>query len=278
LLDSAIRWAEKEKMGVIFNLMSFPYFKIDSTLAAASRKEIELGKQLDYWRQVTEYFRHYGDNVRLILFEYPPDLADNAVDYNAILQRAFQQIRLIDTQRHFYVPVYSWKQMNDFRLPENSSNISVAFSLPGIQLFEMQHAKPWFFPHNYPRITFPAQLPDLKTYLPENATAMAYSEKRLDERAIESDFNMVKDMLRKNKVSFSNLYIVNWGYYVGYPFQPESVEDTTSIRNYGQAMVTQTERNSINWSIYDYNSGMAIRDSAGNPSVLLRSLQLKKGL
>lgn len=273
VLNDAISWTQKRNMGVILTIMTFPEFKIDTTLSKENQENVKHLKQMNFIRNFTSYFKNYKNNVRFVLYEYPAEIASDASKYNEIMQTTINEVRKIDKNRHLYFPIYNWKTADKFYIKPKNKNISIAFNIPSIYLFYMQFAKSWYFTEDYPIIKFPFLLPDLTKFTPENSVLLNYSNKMLDSNCIQSDINNLKQNLNKSNVKYNDLYILGWGYYREFPFNPESEMDKISIQNYGKTMTEVCKTSDVYWSIYDYNSGMAIRDSFGNSTEILKAIE-----
>jgi hypothetical protein len=50
--------------------------------------------------------------------------------------------------------------------------------------------------------------------------------------------------------------------------------DDDSARRYVRAVQTAFERNGLSWAIYDYHTGCAVRDAAGQPTRVMKALRL----
>ena len=84
----------------------------------------------------------------------------------------------------------------------------------------------------------------------------------------------VKNQLQNKPKHPINLYLNQWGYYSGYPTESRYFSDSSSLKKFGRALMEALNENHISWSIYDYNSGMAIRDSLGQPTPILKAINL----
>ena len=58
------------------------------------------------------------------------------------------------------------------------------------------------------------------------------------------------------------------------PVDPKTVEDKESIHNFSKAFRNATTKHNIGWAIYDIKTGMAVKDSLGNPTPILEGLEL----
>lgn len=275
VLDSAIVWCKRENLGTIITLMEFPGFDIDSTLSVADQNNIRLQKQVVFWEALSSYFAGYGPSVRYNIHGRPGTLPKDSVYLNNFIHRVVKAVRKKNPERKIYLPAVSLKKLHQLSIPKEDPNICISADYEDMDIFALQYARPYFFPLDFPHIGFPDTVPDLANLLEKKHWAQAYSRAILDENYLNKDFDKVVSWMQEHAAN-REFHITAWGYYVGYPFDPKAYEDPKSIENYAKAFYKSSADRNLYWAIYDYNSGMAIRDSLGDPAVLLKALPLKK--
>lgn len=273
-LDSAIIWSRKEKMGTVISLMDFPKFKIDSTLAKETQTTLKLQKQGEFWGALSSHFSKYGVNLRFALYGRR-GLTEN-IDYiNEFNTKALQEIRKSHATRKVYLATFGVDKLDELLLPKNDKNIGLACNYSGAEyIFAYQHSV-YSFPKNFPLIPFPTTLPDLSKWLDKDHRDLKYSNVILNEDYFTKTFDNATSYI-KSIAPDVEIYIPGWGYVIDNPIIAKAVKDTTSIYNYAQAFKNATSKQNIGWAIYDINTGMAVKDSLGNATPILKGLGLKK--
>jgi hypothetical protein len=277
VVDSAIAWCKEAKTGIVLTITQFPDFAVDTTLAKEDQAEIILNKQAAFWGLVADYFKANGNNVRFLISHNAQGDNDYRNSYNL---RALSEIRKTNPTRKVYLTASSVNRLADLKTPANDKNICIAARMalaPNVEsealdVFLWQHV----FEKKLPPITFPGTLPALDNLVGESDKwAIGYSNIKLDEAYLDAKFQKVNRWMKENHPN-REFYISHWRYVTGYPFDPATVKDETSIRNFGQAFSKTTKKYQINWSIYDYNSGSCIRYPNGDKALILEALRLNK--
>lgn len=285
ILDSVITWSQKQKMGTILTLMSFPEFEIDATLTEVKQTEIKLQKQITFWENLASYFSEKGSNVRFNIFGRINNLTDDSTYLNKYNNKVLEAIRKTNATRKVYVLAFNFDRLNELQLPKNDTNIGVVTGdrYGALSIF-MYRISTYDFPENFPLIKFPSTLPDFSTILEKDHWAQEFSNVTLNKNYIDTYFEKATNWLKTQNPSVE-FYIPVWGYYTGYPFEPKSVEDSQSIIHYSQAFSNTCKKYGFGFAIYDYNSGMPIhytnnegspKNNNGEASILLQALKLKK--
>lgn len=272
-LESAITWAQKEKLGVIINLMNFPEFKVDTTLSQSVQDEINLKKQAEFWNKLSKYFSKYGTVLGFVLHGRITDLTNKATYLNTYNARMLKEIRKSNPTRKVYIATLGIDKLKGLNIP-NDEFIGLSTDYRGAEfVFAFQHSAN-HFPKNFPLISFPTTLPDLSNLVEKNHIALKYTKLKLNEDYFSKTFSLARshiNLLKKN----IDIYIPFWGYYVDSPVDPQAVKDKKSIHNFAKAFDNATKRQNIGWAIYDIKTGMAIQNEDRTPTPLLEGLNLK---
>lgn len=276
VLDSAISWAAREKLGVIIHLQEYPLHVKDSTAGIMQQEAQQLTMQIKCWSEFGKYFARYGQHVRFNIEPSDEWLPKTTTGINRYNNALINEIRKYDSNRKLYVVTAQADSLTFITLPDDP-NIIINVKYDAIPIFTGQawiHAS---YP-DFPGIKFPGKVPDLSVYnLPADfdwAMPKKYANSNISERDVESDLKKYNAWRSKFYPS-SELYVPFWGYATGFPFNAANATDKESIANYARAFAKACEENKISWAIYDYNSGMAVNIN-NEPSVLLEALRLKK--
>ena len=276
VLDTTISLARKYNLGTILSIQKYPPIPEDSLRSEQEQAKLTTEMNNKFWKSLETSLKHHGNNLRYNIAGEPRLLTASHIQYyKTIVPSIYKIIRSENTTRHLYITNYSFGLTDSLTLEPGMKNISIAFKLGSHQLFSAQHGKPFWFPENLPPISFPDTLPDLTAYLAENSPFVQLSEKVMDKSLIESDIKRVTRNIERNNYKTVEKYLLDWGYYTGYPYDPTTTRDSLSIKNFAHAMASVIDTSHLSFSIYDYNSGMAVNLNDA-PSFLLRYLDLKK--
>jgi endoglucanase len=115
-----VQQATLRKLAVVLNMHHYD----DAVLKPAEHE----ARFLALWRQIAEHYKRASPDVYLEVFNEPHDIGDSA--WNELLAQAIATIRAVDPQRTLIVgPVdwYSYRRLNDLKLPEDDRNLIVSF-------------------------------------------------------------------------------------------------------------------------------------------------------
>jgi hypothetical protein len=279
-VDSLINWCKARRIGVILSPSRMPNAVTDSTLTREERVNRNFLKQAENFKIFANYFKDYGQNVRLLLNIGSED----KVLRNRYYQTILPEIRKTNPDRKLYLTAYSIDKIVDLVIPESDGNIIIAAEISqsietkseAIDVFAWQH-QDYFFTEKMPIITFPGTLPKIDTSMVTDLGkwAIPFSNTKIEKNYFDSKFKLVSQQVKQNHPK-RELYISHFRYWTGYPFDPKTVTDAKSVNNFISTFLLATKKNNINWCFYDYNSGSGIRKPNGEKSMILDALNLDK--
>lgn len=245
--DRLLRLATQHGLGVILTMFSLPGYHhgllgapppADSSSPFSDPETFYDHEYL--WWKVARRFAHEGDGLRFELLHRPraPEAA-LMQRYNEALLAAIREshpTRLVYlTSRGMDIDTLS-EVMDSERVAEDW-NVALAFEFKEPAAFTLQ------FDEDRPLVRFP-----------DGASTVAGLTERLDTFAAAA----------KRFAWGREVYLAEFGVY--------QRADDESATVYLRAVRDAAERHGWAWSVYDYNSGCAVRDDAGQPTRVWRAL------
>jgi hypothetical protein len=225
-----------------------------SILEAAEHRQIGVvllleGGQTEQWRQIAARFAQTGDGLRLRTEDELPGY--------------LQAIRASSPERFVYVPV---SVPPEGEPPDSDEHVGLSFSYHWPEVFTYQ------LPENPVAVPFPGVVPDLGELSEERYHAWYLPVARempmgtvLGPETIDAQFDALARWAAE-RAPGRELYMGDFGVFLGI--------DPEAIRQYLGVLVKAAARHGVSWSIYDYESGRAVRGSDGQPTPICEALDI----
>jgi hypothetical protein len=254
--DAILEAAGQRRLGVVLLLEGAAVDPLDPAA-------VERGAE--GWRRIAERFADVGDGLRLRTDE---DAAPAA--------RYLAAIRASSPERFVYLPVPlaadgdpadPLGHLGEPAAWDGRTGLSFSYFRP--EVFALQ------LPRQPVRVPFPGEVPDFgdlsgpgyaEWYVPFARAAVRGAP--LGTEAVDAEFAALGAWMAE-RARGREVYLGEFGLFEG--------SDPQSARRYLGSVVRAAERHGVGWSIYDYESGRAIRGEDGEPTPLYTGLGLDLG-
>ncbi len=270
----AMNQANQRGMGVVLTFAENPW--------QPKPKEFDTQKELqqiaDQWAAITKRFMRNGEGLR---FQFGESSAPLSAQPGGRFKRYMEQIRAHDSGRFVYLPTPSDDSEGVSQSPHQSNLLKTALGALDIERYDDRVGvsfgfwQPEVYSFQVPNqglvVPFPGRVPDaskIKLNYPGDdyePKLKAWAGRMLDVSIIKKDIDLIVNWSRSLKRP-RELYMHEFG------MVENNIAEHT--RNYIGAIVDYARSNNIGWSIYDYESGRAIRDAEGNPTPAYEGLGL----
>lgn len=264
----AVQWANEHRLGVVLTFDVHPFGKQPDPMSDSVTT-----RRAQQWQKIAELFRDNRDGIRFQLGDnYLPVNSDPEKRYHTYIDaiRAADQHRFVyinlpvdmqladSTDVWYYEGFSAWLNsagLVDYSLFDENTGVSLVYFFPEIFLY--QH------PAQAQKILFPGSVPDFNnvkqdtTYyegyvdFAKKAGVATYNASR-----IKDDLTKLTDRIRE-KAGNRELYLKQFGIH--------TIIDSASAANYIRAVIDAAKELDLNWCLYDYESGRAIRNEKGEP-------------
>lgn len=275
---NAVQWANKHGLGVVLIFDVHPYGEQPDP----ADKSV-LAERAAQWKKIAAYFFDIKDGLR---FHSGDRNIPFATDPNNRYLKYYQAIREIDKNRFFYInipvdidnekakayisepPDASFEHIESLDLSGYDKNVGISFTYFQPEVFIFQK------PEQTIKVSFPGTTPDFNNITDDSAyfkgyieMAKQYSGINISEKEIENDFAVIKKRLSKIAPG-REVYLGQFGIRT-------DLNESSSI-NYIRAVKNGAEKAGVNWCIYDYESGRAIRNASGEANPAYHGLDLRE--
>jgi hypothetical protein len=275
---TAVDWANRRNLGVVLFFDVHPFGVQPDPM---DKSVVE--KRAGQWNAITKLFEKNKHGIRFHLGDaYLPAKSDPQTRYLAYVKA----IRSVDANRFIYISVPVDTGLTDLADPYLYDGFSALInSINHVDFSKFDKNTAVSFTYFYPevflyqnpsqklKISFPGQVPDFSnaqqdsTYYPDYVNfAKRNSNRKYSEQNIVEDFKKITSMIKKN-AGPREIYLRQFGVHT-------TIEKQSAI-NYTSAVTKAAKEFGINWCIYDYESGRALRTAEGTPYPAYLGLKLK---
>ena len=271
LLHDAIQWAFATNLRVIVDLhiIRAHYFNAESNTlwkdAAAQKKLVGM------WRQLSDELHQYSnDKLAYEILNEP--VADNAEDWNKVLNMVIAAIRAEEPERKIVVGSDMWQIPDTFpelRFPENDSNLILSFHFY-TPMALTHHTASWtpISGYNGP-VNYPGQIVDTSYYKYMSASVVnamrEYANGYFTKEVLEERIMPAMKVAREHHLQ---LYCGEYGVY---PKIPEDI-----MLRYYKDLCEIFNENGIAYCHWNYRADFPVVDNHGMPNYKLVSILTSK--
>jgi endoglucanase len=264
-LTKALHLTRARGLGAVLDLHFLPggRFSKDNQDPAIFTDPRARGEAVAFWTALARRFAAEDDYLRFELINEP--FAPGAEKLNELNDALIAAIRSVNASRILYVTTNlssTFATLPGLRVPADA-HVAIVLHYDEPLVFTHQRASWKQCPPDMPLVEFPGQVPDLRKLFPPDHFAYAASLTELNEKAIEADFARAAAWLRQNAPG-REIYLGEFGVNEMAPDQ--------SRTNYIHAVSQAAARRGWGWAVWSYNGLMAVRDSHGAPTPVLRGL------
>lgn len=166
LLHNAINWALAAKLRVIVDLHIIRSHHFIAETNPLWTEPAEQEKLIDLWRQLSLELKEYPNSM--LAYEILNEaVADDPEDWNNIIKKVIEAIRINESRRKIVVGSNRWQIAStfpDLKIPENDRNIILSFHFYDPQALT-HHKAPWNVMSEYKgEVNYPGQIVDTSYY------------------------------------------------------------------------------------------------------------------
>ncbi len=260
LMHSAIGWARAKNLRVIVDLHILRSHHFNATDKPLWTDPKAQDKFLALWRDLSAELAKYP--LSLVAYELMNEpVADNAEDWNRLVEKAMRQIRRTEPHRKIVIGSNKWQSVGTFdqlRIPEGDRDIILSFHFYTPMLLTHYRAS-WTSVGKYQGpVNYPGMLVDpveIEKLDPEVAKIVKSNNGVWDREKLEAQF--AKPLALAQKLDLP-LYCGEWGAISGAPQEAR-------LRWY-RDMRANLEKHGIAWATWDYKGGFGIIGRGGQPN------------
>jgi hypothetical protein len=272
-IDHVLAWAKKHKLGVVLTMFSLPGFRqgVIGEPAPVDKSspftDLETRYDAEYvWWQLARRYSNEGAYLRFELLHRPS--APDAASMQTFNETMLKAIRTSNPTRVVYVTSHKMdmetlSEVMNSDLISSDWNIALAFEDHNMDVFSAQ------FDEKRPLVKFPGTVPDMSAVVAENDPIRKDFGRQLTTAEIDGRFTKFAEAARRFAWG-REIYLAEFCVF--------QRADDRSAMNYIRTVKNAAEGNGFSWSVYDYQSGCAIRtdDGTGKPTRILQALELRK--
>lgn len=247
--DRLLRWSRQHGLGVVLAMHGLPGHRNGVRFALPPRDQASpftdeqtRGDAAYLWWLIAQRYRDMGEQLRFDLLAYPN--AENAEQIRAYTSETLAAIRRQDQARIVYVTTRNTNANNLGDIDVDDRNVALTLSFFEPALFTRQ------FDASLPAIRFPGRVPDFKSLLGADHPMARASNTELTVEAVVAAVDHLAQEA-KRVASGREVYISTFGTLGNVEAQSAQVW----LRTVRAAF----ERNQLNWAVYDYFTGGAVR-------------------
>lgn len=213
------------------------------------------------WWLVARHYAEAGPELRFEILHAPN--AEEATPLQDFNRSALAAIRKTNPRRIVYLTSHdaSIDTSDEVDLTDPYTALSVDFGEPLLFTFQVDQ--------KLPRIQFPGRVPDLRPLLAADDENRLASNVELSVANLAARIDNFAAQVAHWRGS-REIYVNSIGVY-------RSADDA-SASNYMRATRAALERNGIHWAVYDYHTGCAVRGEDGQPTRIMKALELARPL
>ena len=261
--DRTLAQAKAHGLGVVLEMAGVPGYRsaVDGETipdaASPFTDEATQGDAAYVWWLVARRYASEDDALRFEILGAPH--TKETRDILAFNRRCLAAIRRTSPTRMVYLAPRepSPDLAVDVELPDAHTALTVHFWEPDVFAFQGEPDRPL--------VHFPGRVPDLSKFARDDEGARQFSRTELSVALLDARIDRFAQRARA-VAGQRDVYVGSWGVY--------HRADDESARRYVRAVQTAFERNGLSWAIYDYHSGCAVRDAAGQPTRVMKALRL----
>jgi len=259
LLHNAIGWSQKSKLRVVVDLhiLRSHHFNAAEKPLWTDPKAQEKFFQL--WRELSAELKKYP--VSLVAYELMNEpVADNAEDWNKLVEKAVRQIRQDEPHRKIVIGSNKWQSTGTFdqlRIPPGDRDIVLSFHFYTPMLITHYKASwtevgKYKGPVNYPGLLVDPN--EIEKLDPEVARIVKSNNGIYNREKLESLLAKPLELAKKLDLP---LYCGEWG---ALPTTPREVR-----MQWYRDVRANLEKHGIAWANWDYKGGFGIVGRGGQP-------------
>lgn len=260
LLHNAIDWARKSNLRVIVDLHILRSHHFNAAEKPLWTDPKAQDKFFALWKDLSAELSKYP--LSLVAYELMNEpVADNAEDWNKLVEKAVRQIRQTEPHRKIVIGSNKWQSADTFdqlRIPAGDRDIILSFHFYTPMLITHYRAS-WTSVGKYQgSVNYPGLLVDpneIAKLDPEVAGIVKANNGVYNRERLES--MLAKPLALAKKLDLP-LYCGEWGAISGSPQEPR-------LRWY-RDMRANLEKHGIAWATWDYKGGFGIVGRGGRPN------------